>query len=47
MVAYAAALAMLAGLYLSLVFLGSGAALVFGLAALGAMLVALALVVFR
>ncbi len=47
MVAYAVALVMLAGLYVSLVYLGSGVAFVFGLAALAAMVVALALVILQ
>lgn len=47
MVAYAVALVMLAGVYISLVYAGPGAALVFGVAALVAVLVSLALVIFR
>jgi hypothetical protein len=47
MFAYAAGLVMLAGFYFSLVYLGSGAALVFGIAALGAMVASLAFVIFR
>jgi len=47
MVAYALALAMLGGLYASLVFLGRGAALLFGLAALVCVLAAIALTALR
>ena len=47
MVAYAVVLVLLTATYASLVFVGSGAALAFALAALVAMLVALALVIFR
>jgi hypothetical protein len=47
MVAYAVGLAMIAGLYVSLVHFGSGVALVFGVASFAAMAVALALMILR
>lgn len=47
MAAYAVALAMIGGTYFSVVYLSPGVALVFGLAALVAVLIALALVIFR
>lgn len=47
MVAYAIGLAMVAGLYVSLVYFGPGVALIFGAAAFLAMAAALAFVILR
>ena len=47
MVAYTVVLVLLGASYASLVYVNSGVALAFALAALAAMLVALALVIFR
>ena len=47
MVAYTVVLALLGATYATLVFVGSGVALIFALAALAAMLAAIALVIFR
>jgi hypothetical protein len=47
MVAYGVGLVMLAGVYFSLVYFDSSVAIVFGILALAAMLVAIALVVLR
>ena len=47
MAAYALALVLLGGMYASLVFFGKGAALVFGLGALGCILAAILLTVLR
>ena len=47
MVAYAVVLVLIGATYAALVFAGSGVALVFALVALAAMLISLALAIFR